>query len=244
MTNEPIARAPSRRSLSAEIAEKLREAIVDARFDFGEALSEENLASVFRVSRTPVREALGLLEMEDLVVIVPRSGTYIYTPTPDEIAELCDYRLGLEIQGLRLSMARDRSVLHQRLMAIIAQMKSDVATQDIRSYGRQDTLYHFAFVGYAGNRYLERAYNMIIGRVASLRTQLAVRVAEEPFRSLEDHEAMAQLVLEGDLDGVAAILQTHVGRTKSLYIEAFRDYVPKTGPAIDWLRSRLEVMKR
>ncbi|WP_262983300.1 GntR family transcriptional regulator [Paracoccus mutanolyticus] len=50
--------------------------MVNAEFEFGENLSEEILAQAFEVSRTPVREALNLLQVEGLVVIVPKSGTF------------------------------------------------------------------------------------------------------------------------------------------------------------------------
>ena len=74
-------KTPPRKSLVPTIADKIRAAIVDAELDFGENLSEDTLASAFEVSRTPVREALNLLQMEGLVIIVPKSGTYVFTPT-------------------------------------------------------------------------------------------------------------------------------------------------------------------
>ena len=96
-------KTPPRKSLVPTIADKIRAAIVDAELDFGENLSEDTLASAFEVSRTPVREALNLLQMEGLVIIVPKSGTYVFTPTLEDIAELCDYRVGLEKQAIALT---------------------------------------------------------------------------------------------------------------------------------------------
>ena len=67
-------RGKSKKSLASSIAERIRGAIVDAEFQFGENLSEDMLAAAFDVSRTPVCEALNILQMQELVHIVPKSA--------------------------------------------------------------------------------------------------------------------------------------------------------------------------
>lgn len=76
------------KSLVVRLADNIREAIVSARLDLGEALSEESLAAAFEVSRTPVREALALLQTEGLVNVVAKSGSYVFSPTEDDIVKI------------------------------------------------------------------------------------------------------------------------------------------------------------
>lgn len=208
-------------SLSARIAERIRDAIVDARFSFGEALSEENLAEAFEVSRTPIREALSLLELEGLVSIVPKSGTYIFTPTPEDIAELCDCRAGLELMALDLALHRDPAGLRDALAAILPEMEAAAAAQDMRRYGRCDRRYHLAIVERAGNRYLERGYALILGRVSALRTQLAVHDSLEPDASLADHRAFVDLIDRGARSELHERLSDHILRIKAHYRAVF-----------------------
>lgn len=218
--------------LSARIADRIRDAIVDARFGFGEALSEENLAEAFEVSRTPIREALSLLELEGLVSIVPKSGTYIFTPTSEDIAELCDYRAGLEGLALDLALSRDRSGLRDALAAILAEMEDAVSANDRRRYGRLDQQYHLTIVVQAGNRYLERGYALILGRVSALRTQLAVHATAEPAASMADHRSFVALIAQRADDDLRARLTDHILRTKANYMDAFAEgHAISAGPA-------------
>lgn len=233
-----VHKAKGKTSLARKIAADIREAIIDARFEFGEALSEENLAAAFGVSRTPIREALNLLQLEDLVSIVPKSGTYIFTPGLEDIEMLCDYRAGLEMQALDLALVNAPDELAARLAEIAGEMEVPVAEDDMRAYGRLDAVYHQAIIEHAGNCYLERGYAMVVGRVSALRTQLAARAAGEPQRSMADHRAMPQLIAEGRTAEVREMLARHVGQTKVNYTNSFLAQKPRA----DSERQRLKAL--
>lgn len=90
----------------AQVTSALRRAIVSGLLQPGEALSEAVLAQRFRVSRTPVREALKQLERERLVDIVPRVGTYVRKVTGDEVLDGLVVKEVLEGAAARLLAAR------------------------------------------------------------------------------------------------------------------------------------------
>jgi DNA-binding GntR family transcriptional regulator len=90
----------------AQVTSALRRAIVSGLLQPGEALSETVLAQRFRVSRTPVREALKQLERERLVDIVPRVGTYVRKATGDEVLDGLVVKEALEGAAARLMAAR------------------------------------------------------------------------------------------------------------------------------------------
>ncbi|GAA5541879.1 MULTISPECIES: GntR family transcriptional regulator [Brucella] len=215
-------KTPPRKSLVPTIADKIRAAIVDAELDFGENLSEDTLASAFEVSRTPVREALNLLQMEGLVIIVPKSGTYVFTPTLEDIAELCDYRVGLEKQAIALTPQQSLPLAVSELQKQLQAMTEAIDSGDMQAYGRADTAFHLAFFHHCGNRYLKNAYDLILGRVASLRTHLAIRAEGEPDRSYKDHAHMISLFAENKRDQLSTILAAHILRTKDNYLDAFQ----------------------
>jgi len=221
--------AKSEPGLVVTIADKIRAAIVDAEFEFGESLSEDTLATAFEVSRTPVREALNLLQIEGLVNIVPKSGTYVFTPTLEDIAELCDYRTGLEQQAIALTPAADIKAAIGHLRKQLAVMTDAVTSGDMQAYGRADTEFHLAFFHSCGNRYLQQAYTMILGRVAALRTHLAIRAEGEPDRSFKDHATMIELLADEKRDELASMLKAHILRTKDNYINAFVQFAADRG---------------
>ncbi len=84
----------------------LRQAILDRDFDPGEPLTEGELCRRFRVSRTPVREALAKLERDRLVRVVPKKGAFVRTLSHDEIRDLYEVREALEALAVRLAAPR------------------------------------------------------------------------------------------------------------------------------------------
>src|SRR5580692_8513149 len=84
--------------------EKILNAIVYGRLDLGEPLSENDLAKALEVSKAPIRQSLNELRLKGLVIVIPQSGSYVFSPTREEIEELCDFRLLLEQRALDVSM--------------------------------------------------------------------------------------------------------------------------------------------
>lgn len=219
----PSEQVPRKTSLVQDIASRVRDAIITAELSFGESLSEEILAEAFEVSRTPVREALNLLQMEGLVTIVPKSGTYVYTPTVEGIGQLVTFRGLLEAGAVRMIPAADRPAIAARLSSLCDAMDAAIARGDIRDYGAADTEFHLALVNGSGNTHLTGAYAMILGRVASLRTHLALKTEGEPQRSFEDHRLIAELIArDTETDRLARLLTDHIDRTRENYVRAFR----------------------
>ena len=85
-------RAGPRAYLADTVYAELRRAILHGQFDPGEPLTEVALSHRYRVSRTPVREALAKLERDRLVRVVPKKGAFIRTLSHDEVRELYQIR--------------------------------------------------------------------------------------------------------------------------------------------------------
>ena len=87
------------------VCERLRDAIIDGGFALGSMIPEETLAQSFGVSRTPVREALNLLQIQGLVVIRPQVGSFVFSPSVADIEALCRFRMILEPRAAELAFA-------------------------------------------------------------------------------------------------------------------------------------------
>lgn len=213
------------KSLTEMVTTRLEQAIVDGEFGLGEAIPEETLARTFGVSRTPVRDALTALQRSGLVVVLSKRGSFVFQPSAADAAALCDYRLLLECEGLRLSRA---GAMQQTLAAMTAAVHAMEAslTADAIAYGRADTRFHQAFLDHCGNPYLAGAYRLASGKVAALRTHLTAHVVERRAQSLDEHRRMITLFEAGDLDALFALLAGHINRTRQVYDEA----LPALGP--------------
>lgn len=90
---------------SAEVYKALRRAIVEGAVKPGERLTEERWAKELNVSRTPVREAMTMLEAEGLITSVPNRGAVVRTFSKEEVKEIYDLRAVLEGYGARKAAA-------------------------------------------------------------------------------------------------------------------------------------------
>ena len=205
------------RSLVDIVEERLRDAIVNAELAFGEAITEESLGAAFGVSRTPLREALARLELQGLVVVVPKKGTFVFAPTNDDVDDLCQFRLMLELNALKLCLARSKDATLQSMKSAVQAMEAADQRGDRLSYAREDTTFHEAFFNHCGSRYLVSAYKTVFGRIAAIRTHLSVPLAREQKRSFKEHKALIKAFAAGDLPQLEAILDTHIGRARIAY---------------------------
>ena len=110
------------KSLASIVEERLRDAIVNAELKFGQALPEGALA--LGVSRTPMREALTRLELQGLVNIVPKRGTFVFKPTVSDVKQLATFRLMLETTALEQSLVNDKDGALRALRESVQAMKT------------------------------------------------------------------------------------------------------------------------
>jgi DNA-binding GntR family transcriptional regulator len=98
--------APLTRSASVAAAERIRAAILDGRLEPGRRLKEEELARELGISRTPVREALSVLQAEGLIDAPPNRGAAVRAYGPDELDDLYELRSVLESFAARRAAER------------------------------------------------------------------------------------------------------------------------------------------
>src|ERR1700745_122560 len=93
-----------RLSLTSAVADKLRDQIIRGEIAEGTQLRQDAIATQYRVSRIPVREALRQLDAEGLIAIVPNRGAVVPALSPSDVGELFSIRALLEPEVLKLSI--------------------------------------------------------------------------------------------------------------------------------------------
>jgi DNA-binding GntR family transcriptional regulator len=214
-----ISRPPS---LAETVLDRLRADIIRGALGLGELLSERVLAEKLGVSKTPVREALAQLRQEGLVRIVPQRGAYVFSLSAPEVIAICEFRQTLEAAALRLSLARSPDRLVGALKAAVADMDAARARSARTDYLDADTAFHEAFFDFCGNAYLSETYALHVGKIAALRTHLAVK-PDHTDKSYKEHREMLKLLRNGQLDAALGVLDTHIARTKTTYASGVED---------------------
>lgn len=208
------------RSLAQKVMLRLRQAIIDGDLKLGAAINEEMLAESFGVSRTPVREALGQLQLQGLVVVRPQVGSFVFTPSAEDISELCAFRIVIEPKAAELAYQHDRVGAIAAMGEAIAAMARAVASKDNVAYGRADTTLHETLFTHCGNHYLMESYRLVAGRVAALRTNLSAPIDVQTPVSFEEHRKLVKLFERGDFAAFGTLMTSHINNSGRTYARA------------------------
>jgi DNA-binding GntR family transcriptional regulator len=210
------------RSLALMVADRVRQAIIDKELPLGSELSEVGLAARLGVSRTPVREALNLLQQQGMVHVVPQKGSYVFLPNEQDIIDLCEYRIVIELRAVSFSLARRRDATLAGLNEAMAAMAAARERADPVAYSRADTLFHESFIRNCRNRYLQEGYALAAGQIATLRTHLSVPLAGVQDRSWVEHQRIAEAFAQGDVMAIEPLLVRHILGTRESYVFALQ----------------------
>jgi DNA-binding GntR family transcriptional regulator len=206
--------------LSSRVAQRLRLAIVERELEFGEPLIVDLIAEVLGVSRTPVRDAIKMLEFEGLVKSFPQRGTFVLVPSKDDIVQLSSFRLILESQCVNLALRREPGQTIEIMKSADAEMEEAAARGDMRAFARADAEFHGALSQHCGNTYLQDAVKRISGHVSALRAHVAMSDESVRLEGYEEHKAIIQFAQSGKIDRLTTLLAQHIRRTEKSCLAA------------------------
>ena len=204
-------------NLTAWITESIRRSILDAEYQLGEALSEARLAEKYGVSRTPVREALTELQRQGLIIIRQQAGSFVFMPSEEDVAELCEFRRMIEVVAIRLASARRPVETLAQMRAAITAMTNTLKSEDQLGYAHADSAFHRAGVENCANGYLIEAYKLVSGRLETLRSHNLTNWQKLRNKITSEHRAITTAFEKGDLMAVEEVLDAHVSRLASTF---------------------------
>jgi DNA-binding GntR family transcriptional regulator len=202
-------RLGARATSAALVHERLREDILSLALPPGAALSENDLAKSFGVSRTPVREALLRLADESLVEIVPKSGTTVSRIPYAKLAEAIVIRRALEEVAVRKAAERASKSQLTGLRAIIERQREADAADDAEAFHHADEALHAAIAeaaGYPGIWVLVRQVKFHVDRFRRLTLPQQGRIP----RVIEEHEAVVDALERRDGEAALRAMDFHL----------------------------------
>jgi DNA-binding GntR family transcriptional regulator len=193
-------------SLASNIFKTLRDRIVFMEYPPGSSISEKDLCKSFKVSRTPLREAIRLLEDMKLVTVIPRYGSYV---SPIDINEIrCAFEVKIRLEGLAGEVAAKRITNDKlkELHALIEKAEPLLKEDAQRTLIEIDTNFHEIIYQSAQNPILQEILENLQSRCArlwnsslseSVPIQEIVSQLKEIYLSLEKRDCeKAKLLLE------------------------------------------------
>jgi DNA-binding GntR family transcriptional regulator len=193
-------------TISVQIHQLLRERIVAGALMPGQALSENELAASHGVSRTPVREALGKLEEDGLIRIIPQYGTFVAPIVPEHVYANQFIREALECACLGEAAARCGDADARELRALLSRQRT---AETDAVFFEADEAMHRRLMAIGGQAHAWRIVETAKLHLDRVR-HLAVRSTLKRRAIISEHAVIVDRVASGDAAGATAAMRAHL----------------------------------
>ena len=192
------------------MTESLREAILQGYFEPGEKLDQERIADEFDVSRTPVREAVRMLESEGFIDIRPHRGAFIASVSRRDVWEIYEVRTLIEAEIVRQITPIIPDAILDDLARSLDENREQLEAEDKISHVESDVYFHETIVDLAKNSLLKEILESLNNRIIRVRRFAQLQPGYHLVESLEEHYATYQAMRERDPEAAAEALRVHL----------------------------------
>ena len=192
----------------------LREAILRGDLKPGERLMEIKLANRLGVSRTPIREAIRMLELDGLVIMVPRKGAQVAQITEKDLNDVLEVRLGLEELAVKFACERMTEEQIQELEAAAGEFEKQVNSVkegDITALAQADVHFHELIYQATDNQRLVQLISNFREQMYRYRIEY-LKDVEIRDSLVEEHYAICEALKRRDAQGAYQHTFVHISR--------------------------------
>jgi len=205
-------------TLQEQVYLYLKKAIMDGEIEEGKIYSEQWVADILGVSRTPVREAIIQLKQGYLVDILPYKGFIVKDLSPKDIQDTLQIRQALEgfcvisiAQNYHTPMAQD---LFSQLNSYLDEQEKLARENSPYEFMELDKVFHLDIIDYTSNERLIATFNEICSRFE----RITIQALKEPGRmenTVKEHRNILEMMKKGDPWGAYQKIEYHLNKTKS-----------------------------
>jgi DNA-binding GntR family transcriptional regulator len=201
------------------VAEELRRALFDGEVEAGTPLREVALADAMGVSRSTIREALGVLVAEGLATREPNRGVHVTEPDPESVHDVSAARRVLEVAGVRhWAEATDeaREACHNALRAFAEAAETGASPAELTA---AHLAIHRSFVALTGST---RLVALAESLTSEIRLALAKvdRIRRNSEAQVHNHAALLELLEAGDVETAVDELERHLAHAETSMLDA------------------------
>lgn len=199
----------------------LREAILRGELKPGERLMEIALAERLGVSRTPIREAMRKLELEGLVIMIPRRGAQVAKITEKDLTDVLEVRMGLENMVIEKVCSRMTPEQLERVDEAEREFEKAMEEGDLKNLAEADENFHKTIYDACDNRRLLQILSNLREQLYRYRIEY---LKDEATRNLlvEEHRAIYHAIRERDVENARKFAFVHVDNQRKAILQSIR----------------------
>lgn len=199
----------------------LRQAILTGELKPGERLMEIHLANKLGVSRTPIREAIRQLELEGLVIMIPRKGAQVASITEKSMTDVLEVRLALEKLAVELACKRITYEQKEALKLALEAFEKAVETDNASDIAKADVDFHDVIFQATGNMRLGQMVNNLAEQMYRFRFEY-IKDKGGRTRLIEEHRRIYDAVTSGSLEAATKEISIHIKNQEDSIINLIR----------------------
>lgn len=199
----------------------LRQAILRGELKPGERLMEIQLANKLGVSRTPIREAIRKLELEGLVLMIPRKGAEVAEITEKSLCDVLEVRGALE--ELAVQIACDRITLEEieQLKQAAQDFEAVLNSDDVTKIAEADVAFHDVIYLSTDNQRLVQLLNNLREQMYRFRVEYLKR-QDSHQKLLTEHKSIIEKLENREKEGASEIMRQHINNQVDAVIDTIR----------------------
>lgn len=190
------------------LAEELENIVLSGELPAGAKLDEMVLARRFKVSRTPIREALRHLASKRIIDIIPNRGAFVAILSEEQLHDMFIAMGELEATCARLASISMDPRERQALQRLHDRMREAVEHDDVGAFGEMNDAFHVLLYRGSHNHYLEDLASTLRKRI-SLYRRTQFRTDQRLRNSFAEHDAVVKAVITGDPNRAHAAMLRH-----------------------------------
>lgn len=205
-----------------EVFTMLRQAILTGKLQPGDRLVERELAEQLGVSRTPVREALRKLELENLVTHIPRKGVVVSEISKKDVIEIFDIRASLE--GLASSLAAEKATKEdlQGLCELLEQMDAAENERDNEELSELHDHFHKQLFAIADSPRLIQMINSLSDYISRF-TKAGYSIPGRRSAAQQEHKDLLECLEAKDPERAKTIAEKHIMNSKAVVLRQYEE---------------------
>jgi DNA-binding GntR family transcriptional regulator len=188
---------------------ELRDRIVTLQIAPGSPIDEDQVGTELGMGRTPIREAIKRLALENLVTVFPRRGTFASEINITDLAYVSDVRVQLEGHAAYRAAQRITAAHRGELDEVLRELAGSAGADDPGALMELDARVHRFIYTCAGNPYLEET----LGRYLNLSLRIWYLVIDRVphmFARVHEHEDVLQAIAAGEAERARDVLAEHI----------------------------------